>query len=486
MSPKDKTKQVPRLDPTRTTTLRRQFMAEMNKRFRKIRGAILEAIVEKDALGFSDDVALFLNEDHVNNTLTANVNRQAWRFLTDDQKLLAFQKWFQQLIDENVLTTDAKGQPWLAKFVESAHRKGGLRSWMDANRFRLLDKEDWYEGSKEQFIRSAFNRPERVSKVKMLSLRTFEDLKGVTSTMATRMSRTLAQGIAEGRGPRDIAREMNNEISKRARQRALTIARTEVIHAHAEGQLDGFEDLGVEEVGVYAEWLVTPDEKLCDACAELEGVVMPIEEARGLLPRHPNCFTSPRVPVLTKDGWVSVGDIEVGDMVLTHKGRFRPVTRVFRQLGWHQELAFFRVDGQEDGFEMTVSHEVRVYDGWTHAGDLKIGDGVMWLDSDAGEPYLFSPRPVVEHGRRSTPAILLHNLEVEEDESYVAKGMVVHNCRCAFKPALDTEKEEGQVWDVETRQKAIKQSIGAELPPGIDEEEALEKTTWRGKELVKQ
>ena len=28
----------------------------------------------------------------------------------------------------------------------------------------------------------------------------------------------------------------------------------------------------------------------------------------------------------------------------------------------------------------------------------------------------------------------MYNLSVEEDESYVAKGIVVHNCRCIFLP----------------------------------------------------
>jgi SPP1 gp7 family putative phage head morphogenesis protein len=82
---------------------------------------------------------------------------------------------------------------------------------------------------------------------------------------------------------------MSKGIAGLARTRANMIARTETIYAHAEGQLDSFEELNIREVGVMAEWLTAGDEDVCLECEALEGTVMTIEEARGLLPRHPNC-----------------------------------------------------------------------------------------------------------------------------------------------------------------------------------------------------
>ena len=64
---------------------------------------------------------------------------------------------------------------------------------------------------------------------------------------------------------------------------------TQGIHAHSEGQLDSFEKLGVEEVGVMAEWITAGDDRVCERCAVLEGAVLKVKEARGLIPRHPNC-----------------------------------------------------------------------------------------------------------------------------------------------------------------------------------------------------
>ena len=47
-----------------------------------------------------------------------------------------------------------------------------------------------------------------------------------------------------------------------------------------------FEALGVEELGVAVEWATAGDEAVCELCEALEGVVLKIEEARGMLPRH--------------------------------------------------------------------------------------------------------------------------------------------------------------------------------------------------------
>jgi hypothetical protein len=67
------------------------------------------------------------------------------------------------------------------------------------------------------------------------------------------------------------------------------IARTEIINAHAEGQLDSFDMLGVEEVGVVAEWATAGDDRVCEECASIEGELFTVDEARGMIPLHPNC-----------------------------------------------------------------------------------------------------------------------------------------------------------------------------------------------------
>jgi SPP1 gp7 family putative phage head morphogenesis protein len=74
--------------------------------------------------------------------------------------------------------------------------------------------------------------------------------------------------------------------------RAKTLSRTEIIRSHAEGQLDGLEKLGVAQVGVDVEWSTAGDNHVCPMCKPLDGIVLTLQEARGMIPRHPNCRCS--------------------------------------------------------------------------------------------------------------------------------------------------------------------------------------------------
>jgi SPP1 gp7 family putative phage head morphogenesis protein len=219
-------------------------------------------------------------------------------FETDDKKLKRFRRWFQQQVDAGILEAnpmsgEPKGmKPWMHKYVDSAYRKGLVRAYLSTHAPDLAKKMPYSEGSKEEFLRSSFGRPERVSKLQMLYTRTYEDLKGVTATMSTQMSRTLADGMAHGMGPMTIARNMTRTVDGLTRQRARVIARTETIAAHATGQLDGLADLGVKRVEAEVEWSTAGDDGVCPKCAKLEGKIFTIKEAEGKIPLHPNCRCS--------------------------------------------------------------------------------------------------------------------------------------------------------------------------------------------------
>lgn len=244
----------------------------MNKRFVKLKRLVKDAIVIKDVFG--------LKQAKIFNVLV-----REFEFKSNPEKVRAFQSWFTEQVNANVLTTDVAGKPWTATYVESAYRKGLERAYTDTNKV----KPDFYTGTRQEFISSTFYQPELVSKFEMVSLRAFEELKGVTNTMSQQMGRILAQGIADGWNPLKIARELTKNIDKLTRTRARVLARTEMIRAHAEGQLDAFETLGVEEVGIMAEFSTAQDERVCPDCEQWEGQIMSIAEARGIIPVHPNC-----------------------------------------------------------------------------------------------------------------------------------------------------------------------------------------------------
>jgi len=271
-----------KIDPTRTTLLRKKFVADMTRRFKKISKAIQELVVEDDAFGLVKSKPLILSQQ---------VEKQAWRFNTNPQKVKLYRKWLQQQVDVEILTPvgGIEGKPWTAPYIESAYRKGALRAYTDVHAETLAETPDFYEGSKAQFIQTAFSQPEVQSKIELLYERAFTELEGVTKVMDQQMSRILAEGLSQGKGINEIARNLRKNVTTITKTRANVIARTEIVRAHSEGQLDAFEQLNIQGVGVMAEWSTAGDDRVCDVCGDLEGHIMTIEEARGLLPQHPNC-----------------------------------------------------------------------------------------------------------------------------------------------------------------------------------------------------
>jgi len=245
-------------------------MADMTRRMKRIRSAVTHLIAVEDALG------LRINPSPVSRL----IGNERWTFQTDSQKVKSFRDWLKFQTEAELLTPiDGNvARPWMAEYIDSAYRQAHVRS------FAELGGED-----AEAFLLEAFAAPETTSKLEFLYTRTFTHLEGITQDIGKKLSDVLVDGLAAGQNPRQIAREMTKQIDSINKARALTIARTEIIHAHAEGQLDSFERLGATELAVMAEWSTAGDDRVCPQCLPLEGVVMTIKEARGILPRHPNC-----------------------------------------------------------------------------------------------------------------------------------------------------------------------------------------------------
>lgn len=282
-----------KLDPTRTTLLRQGFIDAIGRRMRRIKAAIRQFLDESDMLGLKPQTSFKI--------LAAAGNYQ---FLTDARKLSLFSEWLQRLLNDNLisLTTDmplgsiATG-PWTTYYVESAYRRGMLNAYLAAKK-----EAGELEVLQEEFMRTAFATSEALNKVALLATRAFEGLKGITASMAADLNRILAQALIDGTSVGKVAKQMTDQIDTLTRTRALVLARTEIVHAHAEGQLDAFERLGVKELGIMAEWATVGDDKVCPQCEPLEGKTYPIAQARGLIPLHPNCRCSwiPSVSHTTK------------------------------------------------------------------------------------------------------------------------------------------------------------------------------------------
>lgn len=211
-------------------------------------------------------------------------------FRTDPKRLKQFQTWLARQIDRNALTPEQLGEDvWTQAYAQEAYRRAHVQAYGKARRRAPGQKAAiLYEGGQNEFLR-VLGEPSAVDKVKYLASRAYDDLEGVTSRMATQMGRTMGDGMLKGLSADEIADNLVEDVGLEE-NRAITIARTEVVRAHAEGTLDAFEELGVSAVGVEVEW--TTAANACKACQALAKVVIPVEAAHGLLPRHPNCRCS--------------------------------------------------------------------------------------------------------------------------------------------------------------------------------------------------
>lgn len=303
-----------KLDPTKTVTQRRRFESDIVKRFRVLQLRIADLVVIQDAFGLRG--------------LTSNAY---WEFLTKDQQVQAFANWIRSQLSVLWLgKMHALGQSsdddWIQSHIEDTHRKamGRVFDYLRRHKKDLDKPAGFYQGSKEEFLRSSFTNPVSIERVKLLAGRALNELKGISDQMATQMQRTLTTGLIEGQSPWTIARSLRNDVENIGVARSKTIARTEIVRAHNEGQLEGLEQLGVEEVGVAVEWSTSglgvtgrgyPSP--CPLCAPLQGIVLTIKEARGKLPRHPNCMCS----------WIPAGVGEDGSGQKNTKARILSAVR---------------------------------------------------------------------------------------------------------------------------------------------------------------
>ena len=124
--------------------------------------------------------------------------------------------------------------------------------------------------------------------------------------------------------------------------------------------------------------------------------------------------------VATDRGFVRLGDVVVGDKVLTHKGRYRAVTAVHEQ-GVIPVVRIKTLAGRS--IVAAPDHPFLTPRGWVNAGDLTSSDDLAAPRENA-EPNLHADQVVAvePHGSGECRC-----LTVEEDSTFTVNGVIVHN-----------------------------------------------------------
>lgn len=310
-----------RRDPSRTATLRRRFEADLRQRFARLMKRIRREVAELDGFGLEP--------------AGLKANRGQFDFPRSAEKVAAFMAWLRAAarqeilsIGEGVPIESAAQSAWTRTYIETAYQRGIANAGANLRAAGAQVEQTWVLG--------AFNRPIHADRVGLIFTRVFRELDGVTEAMDKAISKVLAQGIAEGQSPLAIARVLNDRVRAIGLTRARTIARTEVIAAHADATLNAYTEAGIEGVEVEAEWSTTGDAKVCPLCRPLEGRVFSIEKARNMLPRHPNCRCAWRPKLVGGSGIVlNWRTVDVRRPLHTHHKRRRNPSRAMERAHAH-------------------------------------------------------------------------------------------------------------------------------------------------------
>ncbi len=260
------------MDPSGTTWISKKFLQELKKRLKQIKARIdtkfkFPAFVVNAKYDFPLDPAL---RDEYETFITQSV----------EDGLLEVQRGPGMSL---------AGDRWSDTYIESAYKQGMANAYNRGGYATItgMATEDW--------ISANFFTPFHENRVELVFSRAYEQLHGLSDTMASQLRAILAEGMIEGRNPRYIAKMLNERIDGLGLSRAELIARTEVMRAHSEASLDTYDLFQEEGVELLVEFLYTNDTRVCPKCVSFGTAEdggrrrMTIQEARGVLPLHPNC-----------------------------------------------------------------------------------------------------------------------------------------------------------------------------------------------------
>lgn len=202
------------LDPTKTLLIRNRASKEIDRRFSKIRKFVRDSI-------------------YIGKLVTNEVLERKYEFMRDSEKIAEFNRDLQLIIDKEILDiADGTIQPkdyWLNIHVGQGYDRGARKVRLAAERaIPSLVKLPAY---------SPLANPFHVERAELIYTRVFNDMKGVTDTMRSQMSRVLSEGMLRGDNPKTVAKDMIGRVDSIGITRSKLIARTEIVESHNQASI---------------------------------------------------------------------------------------------------------------------------------------------------------------------------------------------------------------------------------------------------------
>jgi nucleoside-diphosphate-sugar epimerase len=187
-------------------------------------------------------------------------------------------------------------------------------------------------------------------------------------------------------------------------------------------------------------------EMLCKIYSQLYGIRYVILRPSNVYgPRQPywaggwyNFCLPGSSPVVSNPGIKTIESLKIGDLVLTHRGRYRPVTKVFKRR-YVGELIQIKTMYYWEPLSVTPEHPVlaircpKVFtDHWRRASiDFSAARWVMAKDLEDGDILLY-PRPKLPHGQAPTHILLSDYMDIHVEAGKIygyTRNQYVERCK---------------------------------------------------------
>ena len=239
-----------------------------------------------------------------------STSKTSFAFQRSEEKLNDFMNWLQEQVDKGLIEIIEFEQlgngieaEWTNKYIADSYKRKEMRSRNELAKDGI--KVPSNDSTKSPQI--SMSTPFHLDRVGLLFTRIFSDLPGITDAMDAVISRILAQGMADGEGPANVARKLEAAINGTglgdlgitkefiadtiisAKRRSLMLAHTEMMRAYHQATVQDYRNWAIEGVIAKAEWRTAGDNRVCDLCNALEGKVFSLDEIEGMIPLHPEC-----------------------------------------------------------------------------------------------------------------------------------------------------------------------------------------------------
>lgn len=202
-------------DPTGTDAKERAAMAEFNRRVRRCRDAYVALL---DKIEFNQ----------------VTVNAERYEFRTLPSILAQLLEETGRLVDQ-LLGADNLRNWFTMQYVIPAYEKGAAQGWRN-----LGIQSTEYQALRPTLQSLLLSEPYQ-NRIGLIRAREFELMKGLSASVKQGLSQQLTAGLAQGIGPREIARNITKQTGIEQR-RAATISRTEINQALRTARLDETQD----------------------------------------------------------------------------------------------------------------------------------------------------------------------------------------------------------------------------------------------------